>query len=425
MQLRQLVSVGFVLTVCACSTLAPKATGTAALPAAPRLKQAATGGSFTTLYSFQGQPDGADPQGSLGIYYSCARVCNEAIVGNTSAGGTNNAGTIYSLNGEATSGEFTEQVRLSYAPSETGTGPIGPVIKRSYSDPLLGVASQGGTNDKGTVVELPSAKGTSAVLSFDGRDGAFPAGGLIWDGKNTYLADTFAGGRHDRGAMVAIAAVNKKLKATVLYSFSGMGDGEHPNSGFYHLDRGGSPYYGTTAGSKSVPASVYAFVPGNGLTTLYTFKRSKDAGTPDGITAIGGSSTKVLLAGTTIEGGSSGLGTLYELKPRGSSYRQITLHTFAGGSADGAYPRGPLIHVGEHAGVYGVTTSGGSGGCGTIFWYDPSSSEYAVVYSFTCGADGAYPEGPLTADPYPNLLYGTTSAGGTANAGVVFSFVPP
>jgi uncharacterized repeat protein (TIGR03803 family) len=76
--------------------------------------------------------------------------------------------------------------------------------------------------------------------------------------------------------------------------------------------------------------------------------------------------------------------------------------------------------------LYVVTRGGGSGGCGTIFSYDLSSAKYRLLYSFSCGADGAYPEAPIISDvTYGGLYYGTTSAGGTAGDGTVFSFTPP
>jgi uncharacterized repeat protein (TIGR03803 family) len=388
------------------------------------MKRTSASKAFTILYSFQGQPDGADPQGRVSVYHSCTTICSTKIFGNTSTGGTDNAGTIYSLFSSGRGG-FTEQLQLSYTPSETGSGPTGPVIGRSYYGPFFGMASQGGTFDKGTAVELRGFKGSNAVLSFDRRNGAFPAGGLTRLGSDTYYTATSAGGRYDRGAIVSITAAHKKLRPKVLYSFSGKSDGEHPNSeltfGFF-----GSAYYGTTAGSKSAPATVYAYVPGHGLTTLYTFGTSRDGVTPNGVVPVG-STKKIRLFGTTLKGGSSGYGTLYELKPNGSSYTKVTLHTFAGGSADGAYPHGPPIHAGGgRPALWVVTTSGGRGGCGTIFSFDLSSGEHALLYSFTCGADGAYPEAPIIFDGgYGNLLYGTTSAGGTANDGVVFSFMAP
>jgi len=379
-----------------------------------------------TLYNFQGQPDGADPQSSLFKYSVCTDKCSQWLFGTTSAGGTNNAGTIYSLyTPNVTYGTFSEEVLLSFTSSETGSDPTSSVFRSKYGT-LFATASQGGTHDKGTVVKF---KDQTVVLSFDGHDGATPTSGLtpeVRNGayQNTYYATTFAGGGHERGAILAIRPSTNKFSPKVLYSFNGASDGAHPNS---QLSTFGSahPYFGTTAGSKSAAATVYSFVPNQGLTTVYTFKNSKEGATPTGVYATPLTYGKPLLIfGTTFTGGSSGYGILYELKPTGSKYTKVTLHTFAGGKADGAYPQGPPTSPGYNpAALYGVTAKGGSHNCGTVFRFDLSSEMYAVLYSFKCGKDGAYPEAPLTATT--GSLIGTTSAGGTANNGTVFLFKAP
>lgn len=92
MQLRQIIVVGFAFAVSACSTLTPQAgSGNAALPAAIA-KRMSAGGTLTTLYSFQGQPDGADPQGPVSVYHLCTRQCTTLILGNTSARGDQQRG---------------------------------------------------------------------------------------------------------------------------------------------------------------------------------------------------------------------------------------------------------------------------------------------------------------------------------------------
>lgn len=426
MQLRQAIVLGFVLVVSGCSTPTPQAGFDNTIEPGRAVKWMGAGGTLTAIYSFQGKPDGAVPQGAVSVYHGCARICNAVVIGNTTAGGTENAGTIYLVSTPdlTTGGHWTERVLLDYSPSGTGSDPMGSLTApKGYGGPIFGTASQGGSHGKGTVVEIKGT--TNTVLSFNGRDGAFPAGGLLHlQLGHTNLVATSAGGSHNLGAIVSVTRY-KRLRPNVLYSFSGQSDGEHPNSeitGCYSC-----VHYGTTAGSTSVPATVYGFTSGHGLTTLHTFTSSSDGETPTGVIPYEyGSSKKVTLFGTTLQGGSAGYGTLYVLKPQGSTYKKVTLHTFAGGTSDGAYPYGPpIITEGANPDLYLVTASGGKGGCGTIVSYDLSSAKYALLYSFTCGADGAYPEAPIISDvTYGNLYYGTTSAGGTANDGVVFTFEP-
>ena len=133
MRLREFLSAGFVLAVSGCATLAPQAISDANAPPAARVERATASGTFTTLYSFQGQPDGANPQGSVDVHsIDASRKVFTRIYGNTSSGGTNDAGTIYELNATG-HGSFSEEVLLNYAPSTTGSDPTGAIASRNFS----------------------------------------------------------------------------------------------------------------------------------------------------------------------------------------------------------------------------------------------------------------------------------------------------
>jgi uncharacterized repeat protein (TIGR03803 family) len=72
--------------------------------------------------------------------------------------------------------------------------------------------------------------------------------------------------------------------------------------------------------------------------------------------------------------------------------------------------------------LYGTTFQGGASAYGTVFQLDATGKE-TVLYSFTGGADGAYPYAGLVRDAAGNL-YGTTSAGGAFGGGTVFKLTP-
>ncbi|MFY9739189.1 MAG: choice-of-anchor tandem repeat GloVer-containing protein [Candidatus Cybelea sp.] len=115
------------------------------------------------------------------------------------------------------------------------------------------------------------------------------------------------------------------------------------------------------------------------------------------------------LYGTTHYGGSGcgseGCGTVYSATTSG---REKVLYRFSGGS-DGAYPQADLVDV--TGTLYGTTNGGGNnscaGGCGTVFSIGPNGTE-KVLHSFTW-ADGAYPQADLI--EVNGALYGTTSRG--------------
>jgi uncharacterized repeat protein (TIGR03803 family) len=167
---------------------------------------------------------------------------------------------------------------------------------------------------------------------------------------------------------------------------------------------------------------------------LYHFK-----GGTDGATPAAGLVADVLgnLYGTTTSGGTSNLGTVFEVSPPGTVWTETVLYNFAGGN-DGANPYGNLIF--DKAGnLYGTTISGGTsanctGGCGTVFELSPPAAQgdpwtEAVLYSFAGQSDGANPYSGLIMDSKGNL-YGTTQTGGgvscgATSCGTIFELTPP
>jgi uncharacterized repeat protein (TIGR03803 family) len=95
------------------------------------------------------------------------------------------------------------------------------------------------------------------------------------------------------------------------------------------------------------------------------------------------------------------------------------LHTFTGGTTDGATPAGGLV-LGADGNFYGTTQTGGAHNDGTIFEVTPSGIE-TVLYSFgSIPNDSANPSFDLI--EVNGAFYGT--AGGGGGFGTVFSFTP-
>src|SRR5580698_276278 len=94
------------------------------------------------------------------------------------------------------------------------------------------------------------------------------------------------------------------------------------------------------------------------------------------------------------------------------SYAESVLYTFTG--ADGNNPIAGLV-MDAQGNLYGTTFGGGTSNYGAVFKLDTTGKE-TVLYSFTGGADGAFPWGGLVMDAEGNL-YGTTYEGGLAVGG--------
>ena len=195
------------------------------------------------------------------------------------------------------------------------------------------------------------------------------------------------------------------------------------------IGTGGILYGTTSGGGNSNAGTVFSLkpptAPGAGWTetVLYSFTGGSDGTGPAGLVIGTGK-----LYGTTSGGGNANVGTVFSLTPPtapGAGWTQAVLYSFTGGS-DGAAPAGVVI--GAHDVLYGTTSGGGNANVGTIFSLKPPTAPgagwtQAVLYSFTGGSDGAGPTGVEVGSG--GVLRGTTSGGGTSNAGTVFSLTPP
>jgi uncharacterized repeat protein (TIGR03803 family) len=148
------------------------------------------------------------------------------------------------------------------------------------------------------------------------------------------------------------------------------------------------------------------------FTPLYSFTGEPDGNLPDG----GPIFHAGLLYGTTITGGTTDNGAVYTINP--ATGKEKILYNFAGGS-DGAQPEGDLLFHG--AAFYGTTSFGGTFNAGTIVKLDPKTGAESVLYSFGAAGDGTGPSAGLIV--HDDILYGTTTTGGASDLGTVFSFV--
>lgn len=102
----------------------------------------------------------------------------------------------------------------------------------------------------------------------------------------------------------------------------------------------------------------------------------------------------------------------FALLPQPARSQTFTvLYHFTNG-ADGGYPSSDLI-VDAQGNVYGTTSAGGSANMGTVFMVSATGKE-TVLHSFTGAPDGGSPTAGLLADRNGNL-YGTTYRGGDIN----------
>ncbi len=194
----------------------------------------------------------------------------------------------------------------------------------------------------------------------------------------------------------------------VLYTFGAAPGSSLPQAPLTLLD--GVLYGTTTNGGTHDVGTVFSLTPGGVQSVLFNFAAGKDGYYPRGLVAVNGR-----LYGTAALGGSgtNGPGTAFGIEPNGTEY---TLHTFGNGT-DGYVPNGGLLEVDGL--LYGTTPQGGTNRAGTVFSLSMSGVE-TVLYNFAPigSSDGAFPNPNLTY--MDGQFYGSTSFGGTHGKGVVF-----
>jgi uncharacterized repeat protein (TIGR03803 family) len=430
------------------------------------------------LYSFQGGTDGSTPAGGV-VFDSQGN-----LYGATSGGGSGSCagffqcGTVYQLSPPAQKGgPWIETVLHNFQGNKSGdgTGPGGGLVIDKAGN-LYGTTGYGGTGGCvllgskegcGTVYELspPKVKGgawTERVLySFKGgKDGYVPDGDLVFDSAgNLYGATIFGGGKGTTcnslyqycGTVFELSPPQQKggkWTEKVLHSFAGIaagkqsGDGANPNGGLVFNSKGA--IYGTAeiGGLASGQCSA------GGCGTVFMLEPPKVEGGTwaeevlDRFSLVNSGAAEPVagvrfdpsgsLYGTTLGGGNSGSGTIFQLAPRSDGkWVERVLYRFRDGN-DGGSPRASVV-LDSEGNLYGTASGGGTVGGGTVFRlkYNPQGAwVFGALYTFAGTPDGSYPASTLVFHD-SGELYGTTQeSGNTGQAcgrigcGTVFEVQP-
>lgn len=359
-----------------------------------------------TLHRFQPNgSDGIEPQGSL--------ISDPAgnLYGTTTGGGRYGVGVVFQMR-RLRNGGWTEKVLYSFGAAQNGADgyyPIGGLILDAEGN-LYGATIFGGLHidtGYGVVFELmPSAKGdwTEKVLHtfdpFEGTDGAFPYGPLLFDVAGNLYGTTQQGGvtsNYCQYPLVDCGSVfelkpdaHGNWTESLLYSFCRLpncADGFLPNGGLV-FDAAGN-LYGTTSGGNifcydGAPECGNAFQLSPGTSPTWTEKilynfcslaDCKDGAYPLASLIMDSSGN---LYGTTRLGGSAYAGIVFRLTADvKGNWNEKILHTFNSKGRGGSYPAGGLV-LDSAGNLYGTTALGGdyigpcsSSGCGTVFEITP------------------------------------------------------
>ena len=258
-------------------------------------------------------------------------------------------------------------------------------------------------------------------------DGAYPQTGLVQASDGNLYGTTGEGGANSSGTVFKITLDGT---LTTLYSFCSLTncwDGNQPPAAMIQASDGN--LYGTTVnGGTNGVGTVFKITLEGTLTTLYSFCGTADC--PDGSRPWGGlmEASDGNFYGTTSGGGANREGTIFKITPEGVLSTFYSFCSLAN-CTDGASPLTGLIQATD-GNFYGTTIGGGASNCsatfcGTVFKITPEGT-LTTLYRF-CGlahcADGTKPNGPLVQGTDGNF-YGTTPQGGAHNQGTVFRVAP-
>jgi len=370
--------------------------------------------TLTTLYSFCSTTnnfictDGSQPghliHGTDGNFY-----------GATSAGGTNDFGTIFKI---TPAGTLTTLHQFS-GPSTNGVADgSSPLLSLESGGLFYGTTTTGGTNRHGAIFTITSAGTFTLLHQFSGTngvaDGSFPE--ILLPSGSSFIGSTVEGGTNNAGTIYTITAGGALTTIHQFGGTNGVDDSLLPILTFAD----GANFIGTVfngiPGETLTTGTVFRITAGGTFATIHPFAGAE--GTEPIVTAKSGAN----YIGTTQDGGSNGVGSAFEMTSAGTV---TTFYQFSGtnGVMDGSSPGLEPITSGAGA-FYGATQDGGTNSQGLIFTLTTSGT-LTHVYEFCSLANCADGTSPNSGVAVGGNLFGTTDGGGeNGDGGTVFELVP-
>ncbi len=326
-----------------------------------------------------------------------------------SAGGTGGQGALFKY--VISTFTATELVPFSFS---NGANPTGRLLKAS-NGLFYGLTSSGGSNAGGILFSIDPATNTFTLRQhFSSALGTIPQGTLVEvSGKLYGLCSS--GGATDGGTLFEYTIASNTLVNKVDFSLTTAGT--NPQNGLFKASNG-KLYGSTSASAANGQGAFFEYTAGSTAVT-----KRKDFSVADGSQPLGDvmQASNGLLYGTTSANGSSGKGTIFSFNTTSNTF--TTLYNFNG--LEGATPGGDLLQA-TNGKLYGAFKEEGQGNSGGIYSWTISSGTYTEEYDFNIPpttTEGKFPDCALVQGS-DGKLYGTTTQGGTGDLGLIFRFNP-
>jgi uncharacterized repeat protein (TIGR03803 family) len=268
-------------------------------------------GKLTTLYSFCSQPNCADGEAPFG---ALVQATDGNFYGTTEGGGAKQTGTVFKIttNGSLTTlYSFCQQTNCA-----DGEYPLGALIQATDGN-LYGITWQGGNSERsGTFFKITTTGTFTSLREFNFSRN--PEAGVIQATDGNFYGTSYQGGNgascpHNLTGCGTVFKITSKGVSTALYRFcsqTNCADGQYPYAPLVQGTDGN--FYGTTYyGGSQNDGTVFEITSTGTLTTLHSF----DASGSDGSIPVSGlvQHTDGDFYGTTLNGGTSKVGTVYKL----------------------------------------------------------------------------------------------------------------
>jgi len=353
-----------------------------------KLTRHGSGWIYSTLYKFQGVPDGNYPAGVVvgpdGALYGA--TFGGGIDSGTCANYLNGCGVVFRVRPPATFCAsalclWNESLLHAFTgANDDGANPGNGDLIFDSAGTIYGTTEAGGATNLGTAYKLTPSQGgweESVFFSFDPsqQQVAMPGSGLIMDkAGNLYGSSGYSVDGNPSGAIYQLVNSQSGWMVNALQIFHCVGglNGCFPDapifdpSGNLVAATSDSGFYHNGTAIKLLASDNWS------IDLLYTFQQDQ-GGTVNRLAMDSAGN----LYGTGINC-SSGYGCVYKLTPTSNGYIYTDLHDF-NGRGDGISPYGPVA-IDANGNLYGTAELGGDlndcfqefeQGCGTVWEITP------------------------------------------------------